>query len=132
MLPSCFTFQNTINIYRNALHCRAFLFCIIITFRTFFFCIIITFVATILPEVFKTLSLFHSPCCEMYYLLNSSFLQVAVRLQKELDETNAKLKAKEEASNKESTKKKAPMLGTIGKVSSGEVSRRSSKFFNYH
>lgn len=58
----------------------------------------------------------------MYYLLNSLFLQVAVRLQKELDETNAKLKAKEEASNKEATKKKAPMLGTIGKVSSGEVS----------
>jgi hypothetical protein len=68
----------------------------------------------------------------MYYLLNSLFLQVAVRLQKELDETNAKLKAKEEASNKEATKKKAPMLGTIGKVSSGEVSRRSSKFFNSH
>jgi hypothetical protein len=38
-------------------------------------------------------------------------------LQKELDESNAKLRAKEEA-----TKKKAPMLGTIGKVSSGEVS----------
>jgi len=131
MLPSCFTFQNTINVYRYALHCRAFLFCIIITFRAFFY-IIITFVATILPEVFKTLSLFYSPCCELYYLLNSSFLQVAVRLQKELDETNAKLKAKEEASNKEATKKKAPMLGTIGKVSSGEVSRRSSKFFNCH
>ena len=65
----------------------------------------------------------------MYYLLNSLFLQVAVRLQKELDETNAKLKAKEEASNKEATKKKTPMLGTIGKVSSGEVGRRSSKFF---
>lgn len=95
-----------------------------------FFCIIITFVSTIIPEVFKTLSLFHSPCCEMYYLFSSLFLQVAVRLQKELDETNAKLKAKEEASNKEATKKKAPMLGTIGKVSSGEVSRRRSKFFN--
>jgi len=94
-----------------------------------FFCVIITFVATVLPEVFKTLSLFHSPFYEMYYLLNSLFLQVAVRLQKELDETNAKLKAKEEASNKESTKKKAPMLGTIGKVSSGEVSWRSRKFF---
>jgi hypothetical protein len=66
----------------------------------------------------------------MYYILNNLFIQVAVRLQKELDETNAKLKAKEEASNKEATKKKAPMLGTIGKVSSGEVGRRSSKFFN--
>ncbi|XP_021938796.1 golgin subfamily B member 1 isoform X3 [Zootermopsis nevadensis] len=52
--------------------------------------------------------------------------EVAVRLQKELDETNAKLKAKEEASNKETTKKKAPMLGTIGKVSSGEKVSRAS------
>ncbi|PNF26593.1 hypothetical protein B7P43_G11349 [Cryptotermes secundus] len=52
--------------------------------------------------------------------------EVAVRLQKELDETNAKLKAKEEANNKEATKKKAPMLGTVGKVSSGEKVSRAS------
>ncbi|XP_069678529.1 golgin subfamily A member 4 isoform X2 [Periplaneta americana] len=52
--------------------------------------------------------------------------EVAIRLQKDLDETNAKLKAKEEASTKEANKKKAPMLGAIGKVSSGEkVSRES-------
>jgi hypothetical protein len=53
-------------------------------------------------------------------------------LQKELDETNAKLKAKEEANNKEATKKKAPMLGTIGKVSSGEVSSTTNKSCNIH
>jgi hypothetical protein len=53
-------------------------------------------------------------------------------LQKELDETNAKLRAKEEANNKEATRKKAPMLGTIGKVSSGEVSTTSSKSCSIH
>lgn len=53
-------------------------------------------------------------------------------MQKELDETNAKLKAKEEANNKEATKKKAPMLGTVGKVSSGEVSSTSSKSCHIH
>ncbi|KAJ9593386.1 hypothetical protein L9F63_015090, partial [Diploptera punctata] len=52
--------------------------------------------------------------------------EMTFRLQKELDETNAKLKAKEEASSKEVAKKKAPMLGAIGKVGSGEkVSRES-------
>ncbi|PSN34391.1 hypothetical protein C0J52_15173 [Blattella germanica] len=52
--------------------------------------------------------------------------EVSKRLQKELEDTNAKLKAKEEASTKEAAKKKAPMLGSIGKVSSGEkVSRES-------
>lgn len=84
-----------------------------------FYCMLLSRLWLLLHlKYIKMYSLLYTPC----EYTNRIFLQVAVRLQKELDETNAKLKAKEEANNIEATKKKAPMLGTIGKVSSGEVS----------
>lgn len=46
--------------------------------------------------------------------------EVSLRLQKELDETNIKLGKAEEAAKLPATKKKAPMLGSIGKFPSGE------------
>ncbi|XP_075213027.1 uncharacterized protein LOC142319510 isoform X4 [Lycorma delicatula] len=52
--------------------------------------------------------------------------EVAQRLQKELEETKQKAKCASEKNEKSATKKKAPMLGSIGKISSGErVSRES-------
>lgn len=47
--------------------------------------------------------------------------EVATRLTKELEEVNAKLKTKEESS-----KKKPPLLGTLPKIASGEVTMRDS------
>lgn len=44
--------------------------------------------------------------------------EVSLRLQKELDETNDKLTKAEEAAKLPATKKKAPMLGSIGKMPS--------------
>lgn len=46
--------------------------------------------------------------------------EVSISLQKELDETNLKLSKAEEAAKLPTTKKKAPMLGAIGKFSSND------------
>lgn len=45
---------------------------------------------------------------------------VSLRLQKELNETNDRLAKAEEAAKLPSTKKKAPMLGSIGKFPSSD------------
>lgn len=45
---------------------------------------------------------------------------VSISLQKELEETNLKLSKAEEAAKLPTTKKKAPMLGAIGKFSSSD------------
>lgn len=46
--------------------------------------------------------------------------EVSLSLQKELNETNDRLTKAEEAAKLPSTKKKAPMLGTIGKFPSSD------------
>ncbi|XP_049855867.1 myosin-2 heavy chain isoform X5 [Schistocerca gregaria] len=52
--------------------------------------------------------------------------EVAIRLQKELDEALQKLKAQEEVKEDKKPTKKPPMLGSIGKTSSGEKLSRES------
>ncbi|XP_046991524.1 COP1-interactive protein 1 isoform X1 [Schistocerca americana] len=52
--------------------------------------------------------------------------EVAIRLQKELDEAVQKLKAQEEVKEDKKPTKKPPMLGSIGKTSSGEKLSRES------
>lgn len=63
--------------------------------------------------------------------------EVSITLQKELDETNLKLSKAEEAAKLPATKKKAPMLGAIGKLSSSDgvsvnstCSKTEHKFIN--
>uniref|UniRef100_A0A1B6EGY0 Uncharacterized protein n=1 Tax=Clastoptera arizonana TaxID=38151 RepID=A0A1B6EGY0_9HEMI len=54
--------------------------------------------------------------------------ELSQRLQKELEETTSKMKSKDSKADDKTptTKKKAPMLGTIGKSSSGEKISRES------
>ncbi|XP_049773051.1 trichohyalin isoform X2 [Schistocerca cancellata] len=52
--------------------------------------------------------------------------EVAIRLQKELDEALQKVKAQEEVKEDKKPTKKPPMLGSIGKTSSGEKLSRES------
>lgn len=44
---------------------------------------------------------------------------MALRLQKELDDANVKLSKAEEAAKFPTSKKKSPMLGSLGKAASG-------------
>lgn len=55
--------------------------------------------------------------------------EVSISLQKELDETNMKLSKAEEAAKLPTTKKKAPMLGTIGKFPSSDGVSVNINFF---